>query len=394
MIKANKTCTCCCACVNVCPKNAINLKKDIYGFQYPEIDTTKCIGCNLCNEVCPDVNPISLLQPKVAYAATNNDKEIQKESTSAGVFTMLARNVLLNNGVVYGCAYDDSFAVRHIVVDKINNLNKLQKSKYIQSDIDYIYKDVYAFLKKGVFVLFSGTPCQIAGLRKYLVKDYPNLLLVDLICHGVSNNDIFKAFLHEFENNNKVKVKGFDFRFKDPFLGNYLTRIVTDKKEYIYPWQCTSYGYLYMMSYITRDSCYYCKYSCLNRVGDISLGDYWNVKKYHPSLDDCFGVSLVLINTDKGMKAFDGIKNNMKCEETCLDYCLQSNSSLRSQPKMPLNRTVLMDLIAKNDYKLVEEYYRKIAHDRNRIRLIFSLKRNLPGDLYNFLKIVFHKFFA
>lgn len=203
MISINKKDNCCgCyACVNVCPKDCISMEEDSEGFNYPCVDKSKCVDCTLCEKVCPIINKDKVAQGSNeednTYVAYTKNATVRKNSSSGGMFTELAESVLKNNGVVFGCAFDDDFNAHHIMIDNISDLEKLRGSKYIQSQIESTYKEAEKLLKNGKLVLFSGVACQIAGLNSYLRKDYNNLITVDVLCHGVPSGKAWRKYIDD-----------------------------------------------------------------------------------------------------------------------------------------------------------------------------------------------------
>lgn len=194
-IKDKSKCCGCMACVQKCPKQCITMKEDEEGFLYPHVDESLCVSCNLCEKVCPVINQTANNEPIKVYAATNNNKEILKQSSSGGIFSLIAEKILDENGVVFGAAFNDKWEVCHTYIEKKEDLCKLRGSKYVQSWVGSTYKDAESFLKQNRKVLYSGTPCQIAGLKKYLRKDYEHLICVDIICHGSPSPGIWKSYL-------------------------------------------------------------------------------------------------------------------------------------------------------------------------------------------------------
>ena len=185
MICNKDNCTGCFACYNICPKNAIKMVEDNNGFIYPEIDKEKCVNCKLCEKICPSINKVQYYKKQKCYAMYSKDEKVRVKSTSGGIATTFSINVINSGGVVYGAAYDKNCAVKHIRVTDIDGLKKLQGSKYVHSYINDTYKRVKEDLKNNREVLFIGTPCQVAGLKKFLSRDYDKLILVEIICDGV-----------------------------------------------------------------------------------------------------------------------------------------------------------------------------------------------------------------
>lgn len=296
-------CCCCAACMNICPTQAITIKADVDGFTFPEINKDLCTECGLCNKVCAFQNiPVKGDDPIATYAAINKNSNILSASASGGVFGALASLVFDQKGVVFGCAYNDILEPEHISIDNLLDLEKIQGSKYVQSDINTTYTEAKRYLENGRYVLFTGTPCQIAGLKSFLGKDYENLITADLICHGVPSAKFFKGYIKYLEG--KLKGRVIDFKFRDKSKGWGLMGKVIYKKgdkileKFINP--KTSYYYDYFLKgYIYRENCYECKYACGSREGDFTMGDYWGIEKVHPEIETKNGVSVFLINSKK-----------------------------------------------------------------------------------------------
>lgn len=203
-ITDKEKCSGCEACVNICPKNCITMIEDKYGFRYPTVNQSQCSNCNLCESVCP----IKKFNKEV-YACYAKNKNEYMSSSSGGAFAVIARKVLTNGGLVCGAAFDENFNVKHMIISNLNDLYKLKGTKYVQSEIGSVYKDIKKYLDKRYQVLFSGTPCEVAGLKKYLKNEYSNLITVDLICHGVPSPKIWQDYLNEVKGVNKIKNVSF-----------------------------------------------------------------------------------------------------------------------------------------------------------------------------------------
>lgn len=299
----------CTSCMNSCPVNAISMKEDEKGFQYPEVNKEKCINCGLCKRICPYSNFKQSKNKINVYGVKNKDEAIRSKSTSGGVFTLLANIILNKKGRVYGCILDKNLKVVHIGSDKQEDIAKMRGSKYVQSDLNRVFSDIKKDLEKDKYILFTGTPCQCAGLRNYLRKDYEKLYICDIICHGVPSPKLFKEHLKILEK--KGKVENYIFRSKINGWHNH-TEVVCYENNHDYKSNLSqSFRQLFGSDLDLRDCCYECKFTNLNRVGDITIGDFWNLEKTAPEFDDNKGTNLVIINSQKGEKLFKEIKKDI-----------------------------------------------------------------------------------
>ncbi|MBR6133256.1 MAG: Coenzyme F420 hydrogenase/dehydrogenase, beta subunit C-terminal domain [Bacilli bacterium] len=329
---ANKdNCTGCSACYNVCPKKCIEMVEDEKGFKYPKIDYSKCIRCNKCREVCPVLKNNISIKPLDTYAAFAKDKDIRNNSSSGGLFTLFAKEVINNKGVVVGATLN-GHRVEHIIINKEEDLDKLRRSKYVQSDLNNIYKEVKDYLDKNITVLFSGTACQIAGLKSYLNKDYVNLICLDVVCHGVPSPKIFDYYLNEVEKKYKIKVTDVNFRSKvngwNPFNLD-----VGSKNKLVLSESISENIYMkaFLQNLILRPSCYNCHFKDFKVYSDITLGDYWGVEIVHnddKKFLDNKGVSLITLNSVKGIKLFDKISKELYYKESNIDEACKYNTAI------------------------------------------------------------------
>lgn len=301
-LKKKEDCCGCSACVQVCPIKCIDFKEDEDGFAYPEIDLELCVHCNLCKTVCPALVPFAEHRPYQVYAVKNLNDSVRLKSSSGGVFRILAEKTLDAGGVVFGARFNTDWSVIHDYVDNKFDLELLQGAKYMQSRLENTFSQVATFLKAGKKVLFSGTPCQIAGLKKYLKTEYNNLLTVDLICHGVPSSKVWQSYLKStLKVANAESIRDVTFRAKDDGWHRYALKFsvfdINGDKKYIR--SCHSdneYMKLFLSDLMLRPSCYNC-FSRSGRSGaDITLGDFWGVDEKYPDLDDDKGVSIVLVN--------------------------------------------------------------------------------------------------
>lgn len=345
MINENKTpliyknkenCCGCSACYSVCPVGAIKMQKDNEGFLYPEIDNKICINCNKCINVCSfkynqqnngyknSAKIEKSSYPKV-YAVKHKNYEIRMDSRSGGIFTALSDQILKNKGAVYGCTLTDNFKAVHTKALSFKERDNMRGSKYIQSDMGDIFTDVFESLKKGIPVLFSGTSCQIAGLKSFLNKSYDNLFCVDIVCHGVPSPKVWQSYLKWQEMANNAKCLGVDFRNKKDFGWKAHIETLTMKNADNERIKVSSevFKNLFYSHNILRPCCYKCPYKSTVHPGDITIADYWGIEKAAPEFNDNKGVSLVLINNEKGKKMFDSVSFALDYKSCKIEDSLQ-----------------------------------------------------------------------
>lgn len=287
------------------------MTKDREGFTYPKIDKEKCVYCNLCEHVCPIINKPVLKRHPIIYAAINSNNLIRENSSSGGVFYLLANVVLNNGGVVFGAAFSPDFRVTHIKCERPEDLYKLQGSKYVQSDLNHIFRDVKQALLRKIPVYFSGTPCQIGGLQQYLGRNYDELICQDIICHGVPSPEVYVRYIEALKKQYNAQIEKLEFRNKEKGWYNYQTKITFQNGgKYKKPHDKDAYMRLYLKDIILRPSCYDCKFKGRERHSDITLADFWGITKIAPDMFDDKGTSLILISSSKGQKIFNSIKKN------------------------------------------------------------------------------------
>lgn len=330
-------CCGCTACRSVCPRNAISMRPDDKGFLYPQIDSARCVECGLCRAVCPMRAGFStgenLPEPAV-YAVKHRSGEVRMQSSSGGMFTAVSDYVLGQGGTVYGAAFNADFSVSHRRAETARERDLFRGSKYVQSDPGDAFRNVKDDLKSGRPVLFSGTPCQTAGLFSYLKKsraDMEKLVLCDLICHGTPSPLVFQQYLKHLERKYDSAVASVLFRCKalgwrsTPLSVRFLNRHeISDSDRW--------YSKLYGRGLITRDSCYACPFANLKRPSDLTIGDFWGIENAMPDFEDEKGVSLVLVNTEKGERVFDAIQDSLICRPGSTKDCLQPNLRHPSVP--------------------------------------------------------------
>lgn len=403
-------CCGCTACAQRCPKQCITLHEDHEGFLYPKVDTETCVDCGLCEKVCPILNEGDKRTPLKVYAAINKDEKIRLESSSGGIFTLLAEQTIQEGGVVFGARFDEEWQVRLDYTESIEGLSAFRGSKYVQARTENCYCLAENFLRQGRKVLFTGTPCQIAGLKKFLRKEYDNLLAVDFICHGVPSPKVWRRYLQEIHDfgSKKNTVSAFpsslsggnitsivSISFRDKILGwkNYsfslrqnFTEVTAESKNNSVLFSNIHKENLYMRLFLSnvtlRPSCYQCHCKESKSGADITIADFWGIGNISPEMDDDKGTSLVLLNTKKGINRihknliivkecdFETIlKSNPNYIKCCLPHLKRSDFFTQLNAGIPLR-------------KLIEGTLRKPL----KVRCKSVIKK-----LYMFLKLLFNK---
>lgn len=331
-VKENQCCGCG-ACYQICPKHSIRMEENERGFLVPIIDETTCISCGACVKVCPENENPSTNQVQEAYVAISKEKRILNESTSGGVFGVIAGYILSNGGYVYGCAWNDELCAQHIEIRDLEELEKIQKSKYVQSNTKETFIKVQQELKQGRIVLYSGTACQIAGLRKFLNGKEKNLITVEVACHGVPSPGLFQKYVKWKSKSARTKIVNMQFRNKEKHKKgeHYMFRIdfSDGKRKYHLSNEDPYYG-SFLEGRTLRQTCYNCKYKQRDRVADILLGDYWGIEKEHPAFPARYGASAVVIVSDKGLHLFEQIKDLLIYEKSSFDKITKHNKSIIS----------------------------------------------------------------
>jgi coenzyme F420-reducing hydrogenase beta subunit len=330
-------CTGCGACVQRCPKRCISWTEREFGFRYPQIDKDACVNCGQCEKVCPIDKALEVSAEQKAYAAVHKDDEVLAKSTSGGAFTAIADAVFAQGGIVYGAAMLDGMQVKHIRTSGKDDFEGLRSSKYLQSDTGTTYQMVEQDLKQGKTVLYSGTPCQIDGLKNFLGKDYENLYTVDIVCHGVGSQAYFDKYM-DYARERYGKIKALRFRSKEyagwSCGGGVVVVDSSDCLKKIPYRDFDNYYYSYFLSGdIYRKSCYSCKYANTNRVGDFTLGDYWGVEALNLPLQTKNGCSLLLVNNRHAMLLLDEIES-LDRVETTVEQAAHCNKQLNAPSKL------------------------------------------------------------
>ncbi len=324
ILDRKQDCCGCHACVNACPVQAVHMQYDAEGFLYPAVDKSRCIACEKCRAVCPILHMPAVSTVIESWACQTKDLAVRLRSSSGGIFATLAGAVLHQGGLVCGAAYTEDLSAVHLIISRQSELKKLQGTKYVQSTVGDCYSRLAAHLISGKTVLFSGTPCQVAGLRSYLGQDYENLLTLDLICHGVPSPRIWQQYLSLLGD-----VCEIDLRRKDPKTGKEMVYIRRTNGEEIYSSKTTD---LYMKGFLQnlylRPSCLECRFKGLQRCSDITIGDFWSIRETHPAMADGFGSSAVLIHSRKGQAWLQTVCKDLNMEQATVAQIATWNDCL------------------------------------------------------------------
>lgn len=360
---ADKTlCTGCTACSSVCPQQCITLIEDNEGFAYPQINSDLCVECHLCEKVCPILNKKDIdVVIRKAYAAISSDDFMRNESSSGGIFSELALVILKSGGVIFGASYEKNGAVKHICVDKSESLWQLRGAKYSQSYLGNTFIEVKKQLELGRNVLFSGTPCQVAGLKAYLRRDFDNLFCIDFICHGIPSPMVWREYVKYrslIDNDGNLATK-INLRNKETGWSRYSYSVKFDysnNKKYMCKNNSDQYMQLFVNDYILRKSCSNCQFKGYDRISDITLGDFWGIWDIDSSMDDNKGTSLVLTHSKKGEQLFRSILNRIHYKPVTLEQASKTNPSLLYSSEHKEVRNQLLEEIRNAGFQGAQRY--------------------------------------
>lgn len=380
-----KKCVGCNACTQICPKSCIQMIEDTEGFLYPKIDKDNCIECDLCEKVCPVIfqNPVPEDQPQ-CFAAKNRNEKIRDRSSSGGVFTLLAESVLEQGGVVFGAKFDADWNVVHSYTETQAGLSLFRGSKYVQSQIEDSYRSVLSFLRTDRIVLFSGTPCQIAGLKRFLRKEYPNLLCIDFVCHGVPSPKVWRLYLAEqlrlirnesFKPCSEASITDIQFRNKKNGWKSFsLQFTVSDEKGQKVVKTDSFQNNIFMRGFLhdlyLRPSCYACPAKKQTSGSDITLADFWGIQNHYPNFDDDKGVSLILVNTEAGMKIYHSLFNCLDNFDVEYSLALQGNSCIEQSVREHSGRSLFFHSL---DTHSCTHMIERCTRDPFKVRMINKL---------------------
>lgn len=366
LFSENKECSSCAACENVCSKDAISMQLDKHGFLRPVIDEVKCIKCGLCKKKCPWIKkvqgPNCNFEHPITYAAYAKDSSIRKESSSGGIFSILAIEILKQHGAIIGVAQLSPTNFQHLIIRNEEDLRKLRGSKYVQAAPGKIYRETKKLLQKNINVLFSGTPCQIAALYSYLgERHYENLWTIDIVCHGTPSIKLLEKYNQEIEYRTNGKILYSKFRDKISGWKQFsMTQVIECHNGSIHyesnSLQNDLFLKLFLSNICLNSSCYNCKYNGIPRIADITLGDFWGIKKFHPEMDDDKGTSVVLINNSKGDTLFNRIKSQIIFCRSELNKAINNNPCILQSYSM--NKKIF-DFLKDIDYFSLKELFSK-----------------------------------
>lgn len=341
VVKSGK-CTGCMACYSCCPNKAILIEEKRDGFLYPQIQWNNCTDCGICIKKCPGAQKREPIHNSFCYAAQAND-DIRLHSSSGGMFSLMAQYIIRSGGVVCGAGFFDG-KVRHIIIDTEEGIKALRKSKYVQSDCSTIYEELKKFIKSGKYVLFTGTPCQCAAVKNIFIENH-NLIVVDILCMGVPSQKLFDRYLHEEIQGDNIEQIDFRDKSKYGWSQDLVLAIKRNGKPELIDNAESSYYSAFLDAYSIRESCTECAFAGKERVGDLTIGDFWGIEKFDNSISDAKGTSLVLVNTAKGKLLLNTIKDQLKLlKEFDINIAFQSNPILKYPTMVSSKRREFLDI--------------------------------------------------
>lgn len=362
-LAANECCTGCTACASVCPKTCVSMEADENGFLYPAIDVGNCVGCGLCEKVCPVISPLeSSGVNSMAYAAYSQNEELRMNSSSGGIFSELAEIVLKDSGTVFGAAYNERFEIVHICAESESDLVRLRGAKYAQSDLCGIFENIKSRLDQGQRVLFSGTPCQVGGLKAYLRQDYENLLTLDFVCHSVPSPIAWLEYVkyRAGQDNSGQFPTTINLRSKHTGWTKYqYSNLFTYANGNTHSDKSgeSLYMKLFVGGYISRRSCANCLFKGYSRVSDLTLGDFWGIGDIAPEMDDNKGTSVVFVHTSRGAELIDRIKGDLLIKQVTLEEASRQNPAILTSSVPNEKREEALELIRNGQIEKCSKWF-------------------------------------
>ncbi len=362
-VKNKSLCCGCGSCAVSCPSKAIEMYPDQAGFVFPSINKYLCTSCGLCEKKCPVLNHNNTVDTNHdIYIAYANDKTTRYNGSSGGMFGLFAEKVIFDGGVVYGAAFDKELKLKCSKANTLKELYPLYKSKYLQSDLGDSFPEIKKILDTGSKVLFVSTPCQVYALKLYLNKNYENLITVDFICHGVPSQTLFDKCRSYVEKKENIKLLSYSFRAKrkngvTPHYYKIEYERNGNKKERIALYTESPFYYGFQRYITLRDSCYDCRFSYSNRVSDITIGDFHEVDRYLDGINRFDGVSSVVINTEKGCKLWNKVKDNTVCHTLDFKLLLQNKELMCGGTEKPLVRDEFVSALSTLPFNVVVKKY-------------------------------------
>lgn len=368
-------CSACGACVQICPKNALSFQPSHEGFLYPSVDQSLCVECRICERTCPVLNEkhSAKFSERKTYAAFCNDIKTRLESSSGGMFSVLAERIIENGGVVFGAGFDADFSVKQGWADRIEELEKFRGSKYLQSRTESTFRECRKFLDEGREVLYTGTPCQIAGLKAFLRKDYANLYTADVVCHGVPSPSLWKKYIEHREKKSASRTVRTAFRRKDDGWKLYsLAFAFENASEYRKILTKDKYMQLFLHDNCLRESCYQCHFTGDSHKSDLTLADFWGVENHISEMFDDRGTSLVIVQTDKGSEILESVRDRIRIKAADFASAVKGNPSyFESKTRIALRSGFYRDLQSHG----IGWMYRKYGRDSFKLRARHFIKR-------------------
>ena len=366
-------CCGCGACVDICRRGVVRMMIDREGFRYPKIDGSLCVDCRQCEKVCPVKKKAQSMErnPSRKYFAVQvKDEEVRRLSSSGGMFPVLAKYVINRQGVVYGASYGRNMKVVHKGIHTMEELDAVKRTKYVQSSLKGVYREIETQLKDDRWVLFCGTPCQAQGLKDFLKTPYPKLILTDLICYGVPSPGIWRSYVKSLEKKRGGRMTDFSFRDKRNRDNGHMCSYEIGGNEYSGSLYSDPYCRMYFSNHILRPSCHICRFCTIERESDITIGDFWGIEKVRPDMDDGMGTSVVILHTEKAREIWEAVREELSWFECEKKDVLQPR--LTGPSGAAKSRRIFMACYKALPFSVFQKLYILSASGRTFIRRLFG----------------------